>query len=250
MTTDDAIDAMIRAGAQRSQPSSGDLDRLLHVSVTRASRGRRKRWLLAPAAVMAILVGGLGLTGALPALAETVQHFAAQTGIFGDGQGPGGSDSGKHYTEEDKSEWLSLNSPDFVTYAVRLMPSYIVLPAGTDRARFASNVAHILHDGLPADHEAVMQTTSVRGAFEGGAQCLWYHDWKDAAQAGRSTEEATAAKEFLKSATWPLTVATDGGGVVANNKAIYRAAAQGEWSKADLLRGTMCDNSYMKQLTR
>lgn len=212
MTTDDAIDAMIRAEAQRSQPSSADLDRLLHVSVTRAFGRGRKRWLLAPAAVMAVLVGGLGLTGALPALAETVQHFAAQTGIFGDGLGPGGSDSGKHYTEQDKSEWVNLNSSDFVTYAVRLMPSYIVLPTGTDRARFASNVAHLLHDGLPANQEAVMQTTGVRNAFEIGGRYLWYHEWRDAAEAGRSTEATKAAKEYLTSSTWPETIATDGGG--------------------------------------
>lgn len=250
LTSDDDIDVMIRAAAKRDEPSTADLDRLLRVSATRASHRRGRRWLLAPAAVMAVLMGGLGLTGGLPAIAETVQHLAAQTGIFGDGLGPGGSDSGKHYTEQDKSEWVNLNSSDFVTYAVRLMPSYVVLPAGTNRARFASNVAHILHDGLPTNQEAVMQTTGVRHAFEIGAQCIWYHDWKDAAQSGQSSEAARAAKEYLSSATWPLTVATDGGGVVANNKAIYHAAAGGNWAKADFLRGGDCDSDYMKQLTR
>ena len=250
MTTDAVIDEMIRTRAVRAQPSDEAFDRLLRVSVRRTARATRKRWLLAPATIAAVLVGGVGLTGGLPAVADTIHHFVAETGIFGDGQGPGGSASGKHYTEQDNSEWIKLNSPDFVTYAVRLMPAYVELPTGTDRTRFASNVAHILHDGLPADRDSVMQATSVKGAFEVGARCLWYADWKQAAASGDHARASADGQHFLTAATWPLTVATDGGGVVANLTAIHDAAAAGDWTRAETLQGTDCDSDYMKQLTR
>lgn len=249
---DAAIDALLRGADRASTTRAGDdlLHRQLGAAIAHAGAPRRRRRLLIPAAITAALLGGVAATGAVPALAETVRHLAAETGVFGDGLGSHGAPSGKHYSEMDDSEWIDLSAHDFPTYAERLMPAYITLPAAVSRQRFASDIAHGLAGDGGTGRGAVMQVSGIRRFFEADAACVWYSTWQGAARDGDRALARQAAAQYDAAASWPEIVASDGGGVVASMHRVHALAAAGRWAAARAELGTDCTPADVAAVTR
>lgn len=251
---DAEIDQILRSAdpAQSRTPGTELHQQQLVMAISRADAPARKRrrWALAPLAVVTALVAGLAVSGAVPALADTVQRLAAETGLFGDGAGPHGASSGKHYSEMDDSEWINLSAKDFPSYAVQLMPAYITLPDTVSRARFASDIAHGLAGDNGTGRGAVMQVSGIRRFFEANAQCVWYQTWHDAAAHGDTSLEVRAAAQYDAATRWPEIVATDGGGVVASMKRVHALAEAGDWAGARAELGDDCTPADVASVTR
>ncbi|MFT4213859.1 MAG: hypothetical protein QM622_03680 [Microbacterium sp.] len=66
--------------------------------------------------------------------------------------------------------------------------------------------------------------TGIVGEFEQYARCAWRAEWLAADDAGDTARETTAASTLRAAASWPATVASDGGGLVAGELAVANAA--------------------------
>lgn len=249
---DAEIDALLVGAdpASVSRASDDLLRRQLRSAVARAGAPPRRCRLLIPAAISAALLGGVTATGALPALAETVQHLAAETDMFSDGLGAHGAPSGKHYSEMDDSEWIDPSASDFPTYSEQLMPAYVTLPATVSRQHFASNIAHGLADGGSTGRGAVMQVSGIHRIFEANAACVWYSTWQDAARDGNEVLAQQAATQYDAAASWPEIVATDGDGVVTSMHKVHALAQAGRWAAARAELGTDCTPADVASVTR
>jgi hypothetical protein len=206
-------------------------DALRAVRGARVARPHRRR-LVTLALSIGALVAALVPTGAL------ASGWMAQTGWFGSPNPPTVADEGEHVgsSDADSSQWLSVTAPDFVEAAADLLPDYVSLPAGFDRARFATAVAQQIHDGIVdgpdaasvSESGALMQETGVISMLELHARCEWRREWITAYDAGDTALAAHAVAMLAEAATWPATVSTDGGGVVAEEQRLADAAASGD----------------------
>jgi hypothetical protein len=172
------------------------------------------------------LAGALSLGAVSPALADGIRHYLAQTGWFTSPNPPdvGTSSSKVKSTESDNSEWVDTGRSDFVAYAASIFPAYISLPKGYERVTYAAAVAQSIRP--PA--RGYMQTTGIAADFETFSRCAWMSTWISADKAGDHTGMRAAATVLSRSAMWPATVSTDGGGIVSGYQAVARAAAAGD----------------------
>jgi hypothetical protein len=174
---------------------------------------------------VAILVAGVVTLGAVsPAVADGVHHFFAQTGWFGSPNLPGVGESPTTTTESDNSEWINTGRSDFVAYSASIFPSYISLPVGYDRATYASAVAKTIRP----PQGGLMQATGIVDDFETYSRCVWMQTWLAADSSHDTAAMKAAASVLTTSATWPATVATDGGGMVAGFEVVASGASRGD----------------------
>jgi len=196
----------LESPAQRAQADQG---------VSRPSRrsGGRGRG----AAIVILVIGLIGI----PAGAIAVGSWVAHTGQYGD---PSTS------TEViDRSEWLGLDAQDAPAAITSLYDASLPLPAGATSKDVITPIARLLKQmGTVPDGETghvTIQGSSVQGLFERAARCLWYREWLEADAVGDKARRDAATAGIRDSATWPVTVASDGGGVVDTLKTVGAAAA-------------------------
>lgn len=214
-----------RADPARSvDAGEGSLRLLLGDSIAAAGRPRRRApW------VAGALLAVLALGAATPAIADGVRQFVAQTGWIGTSPNPPGVGVGNApSTESDDTEWIDALAPDFVDYAVSVLPVEIGLPPAYDLAAFARVVATEQQAALPGG--GYMQVTNVQRNYETRARCIWIDDWLTAETAGDDARADAAAAVLETASDWPATVATDGGGIVDSNREVAAAAASGDRS--------------------
>jgi hypothetical protein len=182
----------------------------------RKTRGRVFLW-------VAILVAGVLTVGAVsPAVADGVNHYFAQTGWFGSPNPPGVGAPHTTTTESDNSEWINTGRSDFVAYSASVFPLYISLPVGYDRGAYASAVAKTIRP----PQGGFMQATGIVDDFETYSRCVWMQTWLRADSSHDTATMKAAASELTASATWPATVATDGGGIVTGYEAVASGASR------------------------
>jgi len=174
----------------------------------------RRRWIVPTVAVMAALAVGIPATA-------VASGYLARTGWFGS-PNPGSPEGTRPIgTEADGSEWIDTSAADYGDYAVTLWPSSVPLPPGYDVGSFARAIAADAPEGL-------RQVTGIRSEFEQNARCAWREEWLDADAVGDAARAAVAAQTLTDGATWPATVATDGGGIVDGEKELAAAATAGD----------------------
>ena len=164
---------------------------------------RRRRRRTATLAVLAALV-------AVPAGAAAMEVAGLHTGVF-----PGRGDTESVAGEE----YLDTGSPQIAAVAEELTRG-LPLPAGARWAPFLER--------WPAPEGGLMQRTGIAMQAEAYARCAWLTSWLGAHRDGDAGAAREAAAVLRRSATWPATAATDGGGVVASLTAVADAAAAGD----------------------
>lgn len=200
---------------------------LLRETEAPAARGRILRRIVVASVLAAILAFG----AASPAIAGAVQRFLSQTGWVGTSPNSPGTDvvkpsADESSTEADHSEWIDVTATDFVPFSVSVFPSEITLPSEYSVDKFASVVATAQKRSFPG--AGVIQVTGIQANYESVARCVWIDEWL-AAEGSHDVGRATkAAKVLTASATWPATVATDGGGMVEFYTALADAATRGD----------------------
>jgi hypothetical protein len=154
----------------------------------------------------------LAVLALFPAASAIAYQLSAHTGLFGS---PG-------QTENDTSEWLRSDAPDFGAMIAALVPDH-PLPAG---ATWRQAVTDVVRQGRNAP--GLIQVTGIRLDFESYARCAWMQSWLLASDRHDDVSMRRAAVAIDKSTHWPLTVASDGGGVVEHLRAVARAARRGD----------------------
>jgi hypothetical protein len=159
-------------------------------------RGRRALTGLIAAAVVVVATASLAAAGV----------FTTHTGQYG----------APHMTENDTSELLRVDAPDFPALALRLARG-IPYPPG-DRA------ANYLHFLIRPNTE--MQAKGITGHFAGDAQCAWYGYWLQARHDGNTAAATTALHQIAALPSWKAITDVDSGG--PTYAAWARAAAAGD----------------------
>jgi hypothetical protein len=181
---------------------------VIDVAVTVAARRRaprrpqlRRRAVVLAAAVLVLVPGA--------ALGDTL---IARTGWFGN----------EAASEEDGSEWLRTNAPDFRRTAAELVPA-LPLPADVT---WAAELDRLALQGRK--EPGLVQATGVIRTLEAYARCAWLAEWATAARLGAAARATNALAVLRASSRWPATVSTDGGGVVSRIGVVNAAAARGD----------------------
>jgi hypothetical protein len=226
VTDDDLLDAIRETDPARSlEPNVPALHALMR------SISRRRRW--RPFVVSAVLAGALALGAAIPAVAQQVRAFLAETGWFGSSPNPPVlGDQGGQSTEADQSEWIRTDSADYVAYSVSVFPDYIELPAQYDRDAFAREIAIKEQSGYEPG-QGLVQKTGIVADYENYAYCAALDDWLD-------TGAASDVALMTEAAHWPATVSTDGGNVVATKDAVAADAGKGHRGPVIALQQGAC----------
>jgi len=201
------------------------LQALLSAATTEPQRRRPARWALIAGGLAAVVAFGV----ASPAIADGVHQFLAQTGWIGTSPNPARvaqPPAVGESTESDQSEWISTSASDFVTFSVSVFPQQITLPARYDQAKFATVVAAAQQAGFPS--AGVIQTTAIQDNYETVARCAWIDEWLSAFNSNDTAKATAAAAVLRSSATWPATVATDGGNIVSTLHAVAAAATSSD----------------------
>ncbi|MDF2046145.1 hypothetical protein [Microbacterium sp. Kw_RZR3] len=213
----DPFAALSAADPARDVALSPDEARHLVRAAIERPRRRRRRWVVPTAAIIAVFA--IGVPGVAAA-----SGYLARTGWFGS-PNPGSPEGTQPVgTEADGSEWIEIDAPDYVEVAVGLWPAQAILPPGSDTMRFATSIA----ERTATQGEGLRQVTGIRSEFEQYARCAWRAEWLDADALGDTARAQTAAQTLTTAATWPATVATDGGGIVDEEKLVARAATAGD----------------------
>jgi hypothetical protein len=147
----------------------------------------------------------------IPVAAAAAYQLSAHTGLFGN---PGA-------TENDTSEWLRSDAPDFGDAVAALVPS-LRLPRGGSWQVEVERQAKVGRTS-----PGLIQVTAVERDFEMYARCAWIRAWTIAFDRNDRARAARAAAMIEASAKWPATVASDGGGVVGRIRSLGVAAEQG-----------------------
>jgi hypothetical protein len=148
--------------------------------------GRRTAILVAAALALAATTTAMGF------------QLTARTGLFGNPE----------HTEDDGSEFLQLDAPDFEDVARSLVPHEIPLPPGLGWEQEIDRQVR-----LGREEPGLMQETGVRATFAYFAQCAWVKAWLDAHLAGDDRLQERATRALAASHDWAPLVAVDGGGV-------------------------------------
>lgn len=229
MTTDAELDAILERARDSRNVAEGSAQPLSELIASlrsddvraEAEKSRRSkaagvRWKLLVPAVAVLVV--------LPVGATAVASLSAHTGEYGD---PDTS------TEvNDRSEWLGLSADDAPAVIVDLYDPAVPLPEGAVASDVINPVAQTLAKmGIVPDGESgavATQESTVKTLFEKAARCLWYREWLEADSDDSVTRLGAATEGIAASATWPATVASDGGGVVDTIVVIGQSAASGD----------------------
>jgi hypothetical protein len=182
----------------------------------RSCRARRRRGRLV-AVVAAVLL--------VPATAGFAYEIGARTGWFGN----------PAFSEEDGSEWLRSDAPDFAAVLLSLRPA-LPLPRG---AVWAEEVDRQVAVGRR--EPSLVRETGVRRGFESYARCAWLASWLNATERGGGRSAARAAGVIAGSVAWPATAATDGGGVVEHLREVAAAARRGDVAPVRAELAANCD---------
>lgn len=222
----DLIERIRTADPARSLLVDPDQLQVLLAAATIEPHQRRRpaRWALIAGGLAAVVAFGV----ATPAIADGVHHFLAQTGWIGTSPNPvgiGKSTASSESTESDQSEWISTSASDFVSFSVSVFPQQITLPAQYDPSKFARVVAVAQQAGFPT--AGLVQTTAIQANYETVARCAWIDEWLSATNSNNTPRADAAAAILTSSATWPATVATDGGNIVSSLQAVAAAATAG-----------------------
>jgi hypothetical protein len=147
----------------------------------------------------------------IPVATAAAYQLSSQTGWFGD--------SGM--TENDTTEWLRSDAPDFGEAVAALAPS-LRLPRGGSWQVEVERQAKV-----GRSRPGLIQVTAVERDFETYARCAWIRAWTIAFTRHEGARAASAAAMIEASAKWPATLASDGGGVVDRIRSLGAAAKQG-----------------------
>jgi len=246
MNSDERLDRALRNAGRDTKISDNvihDLDELvqaLEVEATRkeltnssirpARRSVRRKW----AVLIPVLV--VGLVGA-PVAAAAISSWTARTGEYG----------GTGTEIVDRSEWIGLDAEDAPSTIRELYNPDLELPEGASPSDVINPVSALLAKmGTVPDGEAghvAAQTTTIQGLFERAGRCLWYREWLDANLHNDTVRQDAATAGIRRATAWPITVASDGGGVVAILQTAADAAAAGDRNAVLGAYGN-CSNFY------
>jgi hypothetical protein len=155
---------------------------------------------------------------------------AAQTGWFGSPNASGArtdcAEGNQPSTGSGDGECISVTAPDLCEYSESILPPEITVPSQCSLTKFAGVIATEKQRGSP--NAGVVQAAGAQSNQEHVAQCVRMDEWLTAdvqLDAGR----ASKAESVLQSAaTWPATVSTDGGRIVASNLKVPAGAVSGD----------------------
>ena len=169
----------------------------------RSTARRGRRWSVA--AVVGVVVALLTATTAVAYTAVV----SARTGEYGRAGN----------TENDTSEWLRSDGDDFRTVVEELRPTEVPLPAGFS---YAADLDAFVES--TTDEPVRIQVTGVRSSYAYWAVCAWEREWLAARAVGDEPRRAAATAILRDAPSWPLLVATDGGGVIDHLRTVAEAA--------------------------
>ena len=164
-------------------------------------RGRRRlaRRTLVPALAVAafLAIGAVAAAGWLD----------AHTDLFG----------ARGMTENDKSEWLRLGSPELSDIAREQGRAYPLPPGGS----YEPAIDQLMRrDGL-------LQANGVRALLARSSACQWEREWLMAWRRSDSERMRRAVAVLKEVPSWPAIRATDGGGTARLHARIAAAARDG-----------------------
>lgn len=162
---------------------------------------------------------------ALVAAASVAAHeFSAHTGFFGN----------PDFTEEDGSEWLRTNAPDFPEVVRSLIPTELPLPPGYS---WKPEVARQAQQGR--EYGGLQQATGVRSTFAFYAYCAWLRSWYDARAAGDISRKSRAEHVLAAVPSW-VVIGMDGGGVRQSLADVAAATRSGNVARVRAQLGNNC----------
>ena len=161
------------------------------------------------------LIGVVSLSGivAAPAAADMIARFVAQTGAQCVGTECGSAGD----------EFIDSTAADLPEYVASVYPTWLPLTSSMTRDSVTQQVVSTLQ-AAPGDHQAL----AVQKEFEKQAYCAWIDVWLSANAAGDLALQGQATAVMEDEPTWPARVATDGGGIVEDQKAYAAAAVAGD----------------------
>lgn len=206
--TDRDLDTRLQA-ARRPTPEIRSATAAMLARETRDhARRRRHRFAFATAAGAVAL--GIGAVTAGPAVASSVQAFLAQSGWTSEG------------TEViENSEFIDTGAPDLADYLDTVFPDDLPLAPGQTRAG-------VIDEVVDAQTPALRQEVGLRRDIERAVRLGWLSEWLHAHADGDTARMTEASQVLVASLDWPAFVATDGGGVMAQDAAFLRAVADGD----------------------
>ena len=197
----------------------------LAATLADSSRTRPTRWRRRAIAATALLVG-LGIS--VPGVAYG-GWFRALTGEY---VNPFTFEPVKD--RDPNNQVVEMTKADYPQLVASEWPSYVPLPDGYNQTAFATAIGQRMHDNAVADAKregapGVEETVAlIHTDLENAGRCVWIQEWLDAAPNSAQRQRATAL--LAESATWPATVASDGGGVVDSLRTVAEAAKTGNTS--------------------
>jgi hypothetical protein len=168
-----------------------------------------------------VLAAGLALVAATSVAAH---QFSAHTGLFGN----------PDFTEEDGSEWLRTNAPDFPEVVRSLIPSELPLPPGYS---WEPEVARQAQQGR--EHGGLQQATGVRSTFAFYAYCAWLRRWYDARAVDDLPGQSRAKRVLAAVPSWAA-IGMDGGGVRQSLADVAAATRSGNVVRVQAELGNNC----------
>lgn len=212
MINDDELGARLTKldRAQSVIATDESLDELLHKITIPAKRRANHLKLVSGLAVGGLLVIGVGV---LPA-AAAVRAFLAQVVE----EPPGG---GTEVIPE--SDWIDTGAGDIREFVASRYPDALPLPRGVARNDVIDTVAFSI-----SRTAGIRQTTGVDRAYESYIYCRWVDVWLTSDAVGDGAGKNYAANIMHDAATWPATVAGDGGGVVEQQTKFATSAESGD----------------------
>ncbi len=199
------------ANAKRGDLSAPDafFDAMLAEAAQERPSPRTPRKAVVVAIVGALVVGG----ATLPAAAEELRTFLAQTGWFP----PPSSEvlAG--------SEVIDLGAPDFPEYLRATLWSDATLPPGMSHDELVEKIIDMKPEG-----GGYMQEVVFRMQYEVIAHCGWMSEWRQATLRGDGNATRIAAAQLQAATTWRGLVSTDGGGIMERYREVADAAASSD----------------------
>ncbi|MCU1407714.1 MAG: glycosyltransferase [Glaciihabitans sp.] len=214
MITDNELDSRLGHAdpGARLPVADSTLDDLLVAARMSGRRRPRHLTLVTTIAVGALVAVGVGT---LPVAADAVRSFV---GLEVENAPPGGG------TEDILgSAWFNTNATDLDKFVASRYPEDLPLPRGVDPAEVAAAVAFSI-----GGSDAIMQEIGVDSGYESYFYCRWVDVWLVGDKTGDLRARDAATVVMQEATAWPALVATDGGGVVDQQKKFATAAAAGD----------------------
>ena len=177
-------------------------------------RARSRRFAVVVAAILALVA----------ATSVAAHEFSAHTGWFGNPE----------LTEEDGSEWLRTNAPDFPEAVRSLIPSELPLPQGFS---WQPEVSRQVRQGR--EYGGLQQATGVRSTFAFYAYCAWVRSWYEARVAANLARQAQAERVLAAVPSWDA-IGMDGGGVRQSLADVAAATRSGNVARVRAELGNNC----------